>query len=88
MGKKWSQLPKEDKDLFLEAAQQDKDRYEKEMKEYNVYGSKGKSIQDMDAQRPKKCLSAYMIFVREMRPVIFKEQQEALAENESKLLIS
>ena len=84
MGKMWSNLEKEQKDMFLEAASQDKERYEKEMKEFNIQGGKGKSIQDFDAQRPKKCLSAYMIFVRETRPKIVKEQQDRCAENESK----
>ena len=76
MGRKWSHLEKEEKDLFIEAANQDKDRYEREMKEFNIQGAKGKTIQDFDSQRPKKCLSAYMIFVRETRPIIVKEQQE------------
>lgn len=57
------------------------------MKEYTIQGGKGKSIQDFDSQRPKKCLSAYMIFVRETRPKIVQEKEAALAENESKLTI-
>ena len=76
MGRKWSHLEKEEKELFTEAANQDKDRYDREMKELNIQGAKGKTIQDFDSQRPKKWLSAYMIFVRETRPIIVKEQQE------------
>ena len=88
MGKKWSTLDKESKLMFMKAANEDKDRYESEMKEYNIVGGKGKSIQDFDSQRPKKCLSAYMIFVRETRPKIVKEKEAALEENESKLIYS
>jgi len=83
MGRKWSNLEKDEKHMFSDAATQDKKRYDDEMQEFNVQGGRGKSIQDFDAERPKKCLSAYMIFVRETRPVIVQEQREA-AENDSK----
>lgn len=84
MGKKWSNLPQEEKDLFTEAANHDKKRYEAEMQEFNIQGGKGKSIQDFDASRPKKCLSAYMIFVRETRPIIVREQRELANDEDSK----
>lgn len=54
MGKKWSSLTHEQKELFVQAADQDKKRYDDEMKEFQVNGGTGKSIQDYDAQRPKK----------------------------------
>ena len=54
MGKKWSSLPHDQKDLFIQAADHDKKRYEEEMQEFQVNGGTGKSIQDYDAQRPKK----------------------------------
>jgi hypothetical protein len=76
MGKKWSSLTHDQKDLFVQAADHDKKRYEGEMQEFQVNGGTGKSIQDYDAQRPKKWLSAYMIFVRETRPKIVKELKE------------
>ena len=86
MGKKWSTLDKDSKLMFMKAANEDKERCESEMKEYNIVGGKGKSIQDFNSQRPKKCLSAYMIFVRETRPKIVKEKEAALEENGSKLI--
>lgn len=54
MGKKWSNLDADQRSLFMKAANQDKRRYEEEMKIYSVHGAKGKNIQDYDAQRPKK----------------------------------
>lgn len=54
MGKKWSSLSHDHKDLFIQAADHDKRRYEEEMQEFQVNGGTGKSIQDYDAQRPKK----------------------------------
>jgi hypothetical protein len=54
MGKKWSSLTHDQKDLFVQAADHDKKRYEGEMQEFQVNGGTGKSIQDYDAQRPKK----------------------------------
>lgn len=83
MGKKWSNLPKDEKDMFIEAAEHDKKRYEEEMQEFNIQGGRGKTIQDFDSERPKKCLSAYMIFVRETRPIIVREQREAAGEDDS-----
>lgn len=85
MGMLWSNLDKDEKQLYLQAADQDKKRYEEEMKEFNVQGGKGKSIQDYDAQRPKKCLSAYMIFVRETRPIIVREQKQRANDENGKL---
>jgi hypothetical protein len=54
MGKKWSQLPEHEKQLFTNAAAEDKKRYDKEMQEFEILGTKHKNIQDFDAQRPKK----------------------------------
>lgn len=86
MGRKWSKLPKAEKDMFTEAADEDKKRYENEMKEFQVQGgTKLKNIQELDAERPKKCLSAYMIFVRETRPIIAREQAEKAQNEESKV---
>lgn len=73
MGKLWGELPEKEKEMFNQASRQDKERYDKEMQEFEIQGGKGKNIQDYDAQRPKKCLSAYMIFVRETRPKVVKE---------------
>lgn len=84
MGRKWSHLPDDEKKMFNEAAAEDKERYNKEMKELNIQGGKENNIQDIDAGRPKKCLSAYMIFVRETRPKIVREQKQRAQNEESK----
>lgn len=31
---------------------------------------------EIDLKRPKKCLSSYMIFVREMRPKVIEEMSD------------
>ena len=46
----------------------DKERYEKELKSLEKFNSKIK--------KPKKCLSAYMIFVKETRPKIVEANPE------------
>lgn len=84
MGKKWSKLPKEVKSLFNEAAKNDKERFDREMDEFKVAGDQTKNIQDYDAQRPKKCLSSYMIFVKEMRPKVAAELKEKSAKEGGK----
>lgn len=50
----------------------DKERYDKEMKEFNVKHGSVKLIKQIEEKRPKKALSAYMIFVRETRQQIQK----------------
>jgi len=85
MGEKWSKLPKREKEMFNEAARHDKERYEHEMEEFKVYGDQDKNIQDYDAQRPKKCLSSYMIFVRETRPKVAAELKANNKEDDASL---
>ena len=46
----------------------DKERYERELKTLHSYSTQLK--------KPKKCLSAYMIFVQETRPLIVKLNPE------------
>lgn len=48
---------------YKEAAKKDRDRYEKELKVLEKNSGNG-------LKKPKKCLSAYMIFVKETRPKI------------------
>jgi hypothetical protein len=56
----WKLLSKEDRQRFKEAAKKDKERYERELKKLENHSEMLK--------KPKKCLSAYMIFVKETRP--------------------
>jgi hypothetical protein len=58
----WSQLNKEQRVQYKEAAKKDKERYEIDLKCLQQYSK--------DLKKPKKCLSAYMIFVKETRPLI------------------
>lgn len=64
----WGLLTKEDRQKYKEAAKKDKERYEKELRSLESFSEKLK--------KPKKCLSAYMIFVKETRPLIVEQHQE------------
>jgi hypothetical protein len=46
----------------------EKERYDKQIKQLETYSS--------TLKKPKKCLSAYMIFVKETRPSIVKKHPE------------
>ena len=48
----------------------DRLRYEHEMKHYTQKCGNRQVIEEIEKKRPKKALSAYMIFVRETRPKI------------------
>mmetsp|Transcript_8034 Transcript_8034/g.9624 ORF Transcript_8034/g.9624 Transcript_8034/m.9624 type:complete len:139 (-) Transcript_8034:223-639(-) len=58
----WSLMSKEDRLIYKSEAKRDKERYEKELKQLE--------LQSQSIKKPKKCLSAYMIFVKETRPKI------------------
>lgn len=74
----WKILTKEDRQRYKEAAKRgiiiciftslDKERYEKELKSLESHS-------DL-LRKPKKCLSAYMIFVKETRPQIVETHPE------------
>ena len=70
LGKMWSTLSKEERAIYEEFANRDKIRYEKEMKEFLDLGGNANHLNEVEGKRPKKCLSAYMIFVRETRSKI------------------
>lgn len=61
-------MTKEDRQKYKEAAKRDKERYEKELRALESHSSMLK--------KPKKCLSAYMIFVKETRPLIVDAHPE------------
>mmetsp|Transcript_37127 Transcript_37127/g.56967 ORF Transcript_37127/g.56967 Transcript_37127/m.56967 type:complete len:157 (-) Transcript_37127:2626-3096(-) len=58
----WRALSKEDTVPYKDLARKDRDRYEKEIKDLTEMSG--------NLKKPKKCLSAYMIFVKETRPRI------------------
>lgn len=64
----WKLLTKEERQRYKEAAKKDKERYEKELKSLESHSTVLK--------KPKKCLSAYMIFVKETRPLIVEKHPE------------
>ena len=70
LGKMWSSLQKNDKAIFEEFAKRDKKRYDSEMFLFKERGGDIAKLNDIERIRPKKCLSAYMIFVRETRSKI------------------
>ena len=75
LGKMWSSLSKMEKAIFEEFANRDKKRYDQEMKEFVERGGNASKLQEVESKRPKKCLSAYMIFVRETRSKIQQENK-------------
>lgn len=71
----WSSLSKSDRAIYEEFAKRDKKRYDKEMKDFLDNGGNVSKLSEVESRRPKKCLSAYMIFVRETRSKVQKENK-------------
>ena len=65
LGQMWSSLSRPQKAVYEEFAKRDKIRYQREMKEFLQNGGNESKLGEVESKRPKKCLSAYMIFVRE-----------------------
>lgn len=70
LGKMWSSLEKTERAVYEEFANWDKHRYDREMKDFLDNGGNAIKLGEVVSMRPKKCLSAYMIFVRETRKKI------------------
>lgn len=68
----WSNLNPLEKHFYEILAKDDKLRYEEELTKFQQEGGNPELLETTD-RKPKKCLSAYMIFVREIRPVIVEE---------------
>ena len=75
LGRIWSNLDLTEKKYYEIVASEDKIRYERELKEFEEKGGTKKML-NKNEKKPKKCLSAYMIFVREMRPRIVRENPD------------
>lgn len=54
LGKIWSNLTREEKKMYEDVAQKDKDRYEREMKLLTVNGRTIESLHEVEHKRPKK----------------------------------
>jgi hypothetical protein len=61
----WQVLTKEERMPYRERARKDTDRYNQEIRLLEGYST--------TLKKPKKCLSAYMIFVKETRPSIVEQ---------------
>lgn len=61
----WQVLTKEERMPYRERARKDTDRYNQEIRQLEGYST--------TLKKPKKCLSAYMIFVKETRPSIVEQ---------------
>ncbi len=70
LGKLWSNLSKEERAIYEEFANWDKQRYDWEMKDFLDNGGDAGKLNEVESKWPKKCLSAYMIFVWETRKKI------------------
>jgi hypothetical protein len=53
---------------YKENARKDRERYDKQLRQLEGFSS--------NLKKPKKCLSAYMIFVKETRPSIVEQYPE------------
>lgn len=72
IGRLWKSISESEKSWYQSMAAKDKERYKKEMEEMQRLKEKHK-MNDNELKRPKKCLSSYMIFVREVRTKVTQE---------------
>lgn len=72
IGRLWKSINEKEKAWYQNMASKDKDRYKREMEAMQKLKDKHK-INDCDLKRPKKCLSSYMIFVREVRTKVTQD---------------
>jgi hypothetical protein len=66
IGRQWKNINPEEKDWYQNMALKDKERYKREMDQMNKI-REFHNIDGQDFKKPKKCLSSYMIFVRDTR---------------------
>ena len=72
IGRQWKIINDKEKAWYQNMALKDKERYKREMEEMNKLKESHK-LDNCELKRPKKCLSSYMIFVREMRARVTQE---------------
>lgn len=72
IGRQWKNITEKDKAWYQSMALKDKERYRREMDEMNKLKEYHK-LDNCELKRPKKCLSSYMIFVREVRSRVTQE---------------
>ena len=69
-------MDKNDKAKYEEISMKDKKRFDRDLKSFSQMGVSREMIAKIKCAAPKKCLSAYMIFVRETRKRIFEENPD------------
>jgi len=72
IGRQWKSISEKDKAWYQSMASKDKERYKREMDDMNKLKEFHK-IDSCQLKRPKKCLSSYMIFVREVRAKVTQD---------------
>eukprot|EP00744_Colponema_vietnamica_P000996 GILI01001710.1.p1 GENE.GILI01001710.1~~GILI01001710.1.p1 ORF type:complete len:268 (+),score=92.14 GILI01001710.1:138-941(+) len=76
IGRRWAELNQEEKCPFEEKASEDKQRYEAELSSYTGPLKVPPKQKFKDPDRPKRGLSAYMVFAKEIRPFVVAENPD------------
>ena len=91
LGKEWKELDEEARKPFAALAEKDKERYQKEMKDYKPLdkilvtnpsklqkkkAAKAARKKRKDKNAPKKAMGSYMYFTQAMRPKLLEENPE------------
>jgi hypothetical protein len=77
LGAMWKKLSDKKKKLYVDKAEEDKERYNEEMKNYvPEEGEKKKSKKSKVSDGPKRPLSAFMLFSKDKRSIIKENEPE------------
>ena len=78
IGRQWGLMSEHTKAQYKMIANKDKERYNKQIEMINQLKTRisKEQLNRQTLTRPKKCLSAYMIFVREMRQRVTDENPD------------
>lgn len=72
IGRQWKNIQPDEKEWYQNMALKDKERYKKELDDMNKI-KEFHCIDGNKVKKPKKCLSSYMIFVRDTRSKVTTE---------------
>mmetsp|Transcript_11236 Transcript_11236/g.14594 ORF Transcript_11236/g.14594 Transcript_11236/m.14594 type:complete len:198 (+) Transcript_11236:52-645(+) len=87
IGKRWHALSDDEQKTYIDKADDDRERYAIEMEAYvEPTTKKAKKDAEKDDMKPKKALSAYLIFINENRDAMKKDHPEETMTGLSKLL--
>ena len=81
LGRLWKNLSEKKKKPYNDKAEQDKERYEEEMKNYvpadgEEIPKKGKGKKSVKNDGPKRPMSAYLLFCKDKRAILKEEEPE------------